>query len=74
MYFVNFRLFATPLFNNSLQPVVTIPVRTILRNNWPRPGEVKRVRKLGWKARMKTASGRKIIMNRILKGTWILTH
>ena len=51
-----------------------IAVRNITRVHFPRPSEVKRIRRHGWKKRMSTPEGRKIIMKRILKGTYILTH
>lgn len=51
-----------------------ILTRTNIRNNWPRPSEAKRVKKFGWKTRMATLEGRKIIMRRILKGRHTLTH
>jgi len=44
------------------------------RNYFPVPSEVKRIRKFGWNARMATWSGRKIIMNRIIKNRDVLTH
>ncbi|KAF6210506.1 hypothetical protein GE061_013612 [Apolygus lucorum] len=44
------------------------------RYYFPRANEVKRVRKHGWEARMSTEGGRKVIMNRILKGRHVLSH
>uniref|UniRef100_A0A1L8DRH8 Large ribosomal subunit protein bL34m n=2 Tax=Nyssomyia neivai TaxID=330878 RepID=A0A1L8DRH8_9DIPT len=48
--------------------------RTNIRNNFPRPSEIKRVRKLGLQARLATAGGRRVIMRRILKGKHVLAH
>lgn len=45
-----------------------------VRNNWPRPREGKRVKTHGYKTRMSTLHGRKIIMRRILAGRFILSH
>ncbi|XP_047996175.1 39S ribosomal protein L34, mitochondrial [Leguminivora glycinivorella] len=49
-------------------------IRTNVRCYFPRPNEVKRVRRHGWKARMSTPAGRRIIMRRLLKGRFVLTH
>ncbi|XP_053974891.1 39S ribosomal protein L34, mitochondrial [Hylaeus volcanicus] len=48
--------------------------RTKVRNNFPRPSELIRVKRHGWFARMATLSGRKILMRRILKGRHVLSH
>ncbi|XP_027211766.2 uncharacterized protein mRpL34 [Penaeus vannamei] len=48
--------------------------RTNVRNHFPRPSEVKRVKRHGWKARMATLSGRKVLMRRILKGRHVYSH
>lgn len=47
--------------------------RTV-RNHFPRPSEKKRIGRHGYKARLSTPGGRKILMRRILKGRHILTH
>lgn len=39
-----------------------------------RPGENKRVKKMGYRAKIKTRTGRLQIMRRILKGRFVLTH
>lgn len=49
-------------------------VRTKVRCYFPRPNEVRRVRRHGWETRMSTNNGRKIIMRRLLKGKFVLTH
>lgn len=51
-----------------------MPIRTNIRNNFPRAKEIKRVTSYGWKARMSTLEGRRILMRRILKGRHILSH
>ncbi|KAK9875990.1 hypothetical protein WA026_011091 [Henosepilachna vigintioctopunctata] len=48
--------------------------RNIVRDHFPRPSETKRVRRHGFKKRMSTATGRRILMNRILKGRWVISH
>uniref|UniRef100_A0A1B6H2W3 Uncharacterized protein n=1 Tax=Cuerna arida TaxID=1464854 RepID=A0A1B6H2W3_9HEMI len=50
-----------------------ISVRNNIRNNFPRPSEVKRQKMNFWN-RMKTRGGRAIIMRRYLKGRHILSH
>ncbi|XP_059061014.1 large ribosomal subunit protein bL34m [Achroia grisella] len=51
---------------------------TALRNKvrcyFPRPNEVKRVHRHGWQKRISTPNGRRIIMRRLLKGRYVLTH
>ncbi|XP_045450432.1 39S ribosomal protein L34, mitochondrial [Melitaea cinxia] len=49
-------------------------IRTKVRCYFPRPNEVKRVRRHGWKTRMSTPSGRRVIMRRFLKGRHVLSH
>nr|CAD7456181.1 unnamed protein product [Timema tahoe] len=66
------------LTNNLLQVREGIwslmPVRTKIRVYFPRPNERRRIKRHGWNARMSTPAGRKILMNRILKGKRILSH
>lgn len=40
----------------------------------PNPTEVKRVRKQGFKRKLQTAAGRKILMDRILKGDKVIAQ
>jgi len=54
--------------------VVMAQTRTKMRLFWVRPSETKRVRKHGWNTRLSTFGGRRIIMNRILRGRQVLTH
>ncbi|XP_038221963.1 39S ribosomal protein L34, mitochondrial [Zerene cesonia] len=49
-------------------------IRTKVRCYFPRPNEVRRVRRHGWEHRISTPNGRRIIMRRILKGRFVLTH
>ncbi|XP_022194160.2 39S ribosomal protein L34, mitochondrial [Nilaparvata lugens] len=49
-------------------------VRTSIVNTFPYPRETKRVRVHGFKKRMATPGGRKVLMRRILKGRFILSH
>lgn len=51
-----------------------IAIRTRVRNCFPRPSEKKRVTRHGWWKRMSTPEGRRILMNRILKGKWVYSH
>ncbi|RXG71891.1 50S ribosomal protein L34 [Armadillidium vulgare] len=45
-----------------------------LFHRFQNPSELKRIRKHGYKARLRTKAGREIIMRRILKGRHCLTH
>lgn len=51
-----------------------VPVRTRVRYHFPRPSEYKRIKRSGWVCRITTPGGRKIIMRRLLKGCFKLTH
>ncbi|XP_066251732.1 uncharacterized protein mRpL34 [Euwallacea similis] len=48
--------------------------RSNVRFHFPRPSERKRVKRHGFKARLSTPSGRRVLMNRILKGRWVYSH
>ncbi|XP_056641023.1 39S ribosomal protein L34, mitochondrial [Diorhabda sublineata] len=48
--------------------------RSVIRVHFPRPSERKRIKVHGWNARMKTAAGRRVLMNRILKGRFVYSH
>ncbi|XP_078048433.1 mitochondrial ribosomal protein L34 [Augochlora pura] len=48
--------------------------RTKMRYHFPHPNERRRIKRHGWFARMATASGRKILMRRILRGRHVLSH
>lgn len=67
---------ATPSLSNQLinGGCNVMSIRNKTRNYFPRPNEVQRIRKHGWKTRMSTLSGRKIIMRRILRGCHVLSH
>ncbi|XP_043581829.1 39S ribosomal protein L34, mitochondrial [Bombus pyrosoma] len=63
----------------SLSPIITTPwslilSRTRMRYHFPRPNERRRIKRHGWDTRMSTLSGRKILMRRILKGKYVLSH
>lgn len=58
-----------PFMNTELQAV-----RTNIRKYFRRPSEYKRVVRHGFRKRMDTLAGRKILMNRILKGRHVLSH
>ncbi|CAG9566002.1 unnamed protein product [Danaus chrysippus] len=49
-------------------------IRTKVRCYFPRPNEVRRVRRHGWNTRISTPNGRRVIMRRLLKGRFVLTH
>ncbi|XP_044763566.1 39S ribosomal protein L34, mitochondrial [Coccinella septempunctata] len=48
--------------------------RNIVRNHFPRPNETRRVRRHGFKTRISTPTGRRVLMNRILKGRHVISH
>nr|CAI5862592.1 unnamed protein product [Callosobruchus analis] len=52
----------------------SLAVRNVIRIHFPRPSERKRIKRHGFWQRMKTASGRRVLMNRILKGRWVISH
>ena len=59
------------------QPLLVASVRNgsyAYRNNFPVPKETKRIKTYGWQKRISTPAGRRILMRRILKGRWILSH
>lgn len=49
-------------------------VRNNVRYHFPHPNERMRIKKHGWKARMATLAGRRILMRRILRGKHCLSH
>ncbi|XP_017763276.1 PREDICTED: 39S ribosomal protein L34, mitochondrial [Eufriesea mexicana] len=48
--------------------------RTKVRYHFPHPNERRRIKRHGWFTRMSTPNGRKILMRRILKGKYVLSH
>ncbi|EAT40207.1 AAEL008044-PA [Aedes aegypti] len=52
----------------------TLSARTVVRNQFPRARETKRVRVHGWWKRLSTPEGRRTLMRRILKGRHVLSH
>uniref|UniRef100_A0A1Q3FIC8 Large ribosomal subunit protein bL34m n=1 Tax=Culex tarsalis TaxID=7177 RepID=A0A1Q3FIC8_CULTA len=52
----------------------TLSARTVIRNQFPRARETKRVRVHGWWKRMATPEGRRLLMRRILKGRHSISH
>lgn len=51
-----------------------LAIRTNIRNNFPRAKEGKRIKIHGWLKRMFTATGRRVLMRRILRGKHVLSH
>lgn len=51
-----------------------LSARTVIRNQFPRARETKRVRVHGWWKRMSTLAGRRVLMRKILKGRHVLSH
>ncbi|XP_065167559.1 large ribosomal subunit protein bL34m [Atheta coriaria] len=49
-------------------------IRTVIRCHFPRPSERKRIKRHGYKKRMSTPEGRRILMRKILKGCFVLSH
>lgn len=82
-----FRLMSQPAVNNGALAIpkaldgqqqrfisLTATVSGGVRHFFPRPSEVKRIKKHGWKQRLSTPAARQILMRRILKGRHVLTH
>uniref|UniRef100_A0A182N4T6 Large ribosomal subunit protein bL34m n=1 Tax=Anopheles dirus TaxID=7168 RepID=A0A182N4T6_9DIPT len=51
-----------------------LSARTVIRNQFPRARETKRVRVHGWWKRLATLGGRRVLMRKILKGRHVLSH
>ncbi|XP_017838612.1 39S ribosomal protein L34, mitochondrial [Drosophila busckii] len=49
-------------------------LKTKVRCNFPKPREVKRINVHGWDTRMATPEGRRVLMRRILKGRYDVSH
>ncbi|XP_035783487.1 39S ribosomal protein L34, mitochondrial-like [Anopheles albimanus] len=75
---------AIPFFGGNLANSLTeaaaggawglLSARTVIRNQFPRARETKRVRVHGWWKRMSTLTGRRVLMRKILKGKHVLSH
>ncbi|CAN6596912.1 large ribosomal subunit protein bL34m [Trichomonascus vanleenenianus] len=68
---------AAPSFNsitNSLTPFTASQVRWKAMGNNYQPSTVRRKRRLGFLARMRSRTGRRIIARRKTKGRWYLSH
>ncbi|CAL7946398.1 unnamed protein product [Xylocopa violacea] len=48
--------------------------RSRSRYHFPHPNERRRIKRHGWETRMSTPNGRRILMRRIVKGKYILSH
>lgn len=59
---------------NNIKTLNTIQVRTKVRYHLPNPTEVKRVRKQGFLKRTQTTNGRKLLMERILRGDKVISQ
>lgn len=57
-----------------LDNVYTVATRSKIRWHFPRPNERRRVKRHGWWARMATPGGRRVLMNRILRGKHVYSH
>ncbi|KXJ80606.1 hypothetical protein RP20_CCG024273 [Aedes albopictus] len=69
--FINTALAPTPAVGGAWS---TLSARTVIRNQFPRARETKRVRVHGWWKRLATPEGRRTLMRRILKGRHVLSH
>ncbi|CAK1542242.1 unnamed protein product [Leptosia nina] len=68
--------FTQPVFNSLVRPETSLLslIRTKVRCYFPRPNEVRRVRRHGWEFRMSSHNGRRTLMRRILKGRHVISH
>lgn len=62
---------STLLNTNSL---ALMPVRTNVRCHFPRPNERMRIKKHGYKKRLTTTGGLRVLMRRILRGRHVISH
>ncbi|CAH1991231.1 unnamed protein product [Acanthoscelides obtectus] len=67
-------LTSSPVSQASPGGLFNIAVRTNIRVHFPRPSERRRIKRHGYWQRMKTREGRRVLMNRILKGRWVYSH
>lgn len=63
----------TPLISNSISSIYT-QMRFKSRGNTYQPSNLKRKRRAGFLARLRTRGGRKILQRRREKGRWYLTY
>ncbi|KZS17315.1 39S ribosomal protein L34 [Daphnia magna] len=64
---------AAEIFNQTRSISLTAALSNV-RCHFPRPNEIKRIKRHGWKTRLSTTNGRKILMRRILKNRHVLSH
>lgn len=63
--------------NNILHNIATtslMPIRTNIRCHFPRPNERMRIKKHGYKKRLTTQAGLRVLLRRILKGRHVISH
>lgn len=63
----------TAVINQSRSISLTTALANV-RCHFPRPNEIKRIKRHGWKTRLSTKDGRRILMRRILKNRYVLSH
>lgn len=62
------------MFTRAAHPFNRAVLKPKVRCHFPKPREVKRINVHGWNTRMATEGGRRVLMRRILKGRYALSH
>ncbi|XP_014211690.1 uncharacterized protein LOC106641694 [Copidosoma floridanum] len=70
----NIQLFVCSLLPLKTQGWNVTVSRSRVRYHFPRPNERKRIVEQGYYAKLSTSFGRKILMRRILKNRYVLSH
>lgn len=72
---ISFGQISTSIFSSPVTNQWNLTLnRTKMIYTFPRPNERRRIKRHGWIARMSTPGGRRVLMRRILKGKYVLSH